>query len=261
MAGRDNVIFYGSVAATDTAGTVIPLTFLYGVENVRQGYGAATLKNARAYYDGYVTSLQTGIPVSIKNSNWIDEAGLVAQNIDNDTALNRDSLAFMRGRDKPLDPNTAWTIYATLPVNATVAGTIYVVLEIEYASVPGRQTDVLAGSPVMKKCSATGITGAANTVIPIGSFDNLLQGVTYVIGEISAHGVNSATNAVFVVLEGFSNQRGLIRIIPAKNHGLADPIEGSVDITKQTYNLSVISSAALSSASPIIMMEMIASKN
>lgn len=261
MAGRDNVIFYATVASGTSAGTVVPLTFLYGVENVRQGYGAPILKNARAYYTGMFSGTGTGVPVSLKNSNWIDESGLVAQAFGADTVLNRDSLAFMRGRDKALDANTAWTIAATLPINTTSAGAIYVILEIEYSDVPGRATDLLKGSPVMKKCSATGISGSANTVVPIGSFDNLLQNVTYVLGEVSAQGISAGTNATFLVLEGFSNQRGLVRIIPIKASGLADPIEGSVDITKQTYNLAVISSGALSSASPTIMMEMIASKN
>lgn len=64
-----------------------------------------------------------------------------------DTAINRDSYAFMRGRDKPLAPNTAWTINAEIAANTTAAGYVYVLLEIEYPDVQGFDAEDLKGSP------------------------------------------------------------------------------------------------------------------
>lgn len=261
MAARDNVLFYASVASGATAGTVVPLSLLAGVENVRQGYGSARLMSVRAFWVGSYSSNGTAIPIEIKNSNWVDSAGLIAQGWTADATLNRDSLGFLRGRGKELAPNTSWIINATLPSNTTGAGVIYAVIEIEYSDVPGYSTENAPGSPVFKTCSATGVTGAANTIINLGSFDNLLQNVNYMISEVSVQGANAAGNATFVVLQGFSNQRGLMRIIPAKHTGLADQIDGSVILTKQTYSLGLISSGAQSSASVIVGLELVASTN
>ena len=161
MAGRDNVLFYASVASGTAAGTVVPLSLLYGIENVRQGYGTAKLKNARAYYQGmYANNVaaSTSVPVSVKNSNWIDAAGVIALKYNSETALNRDSLCFMRGRDKTLQPNTSWVIQAELQANTTVAGGIYLILEIEYSDVQGYDAEKQFGSPVMKHCKNGSVT-------------------------------------------------------------------------------------------------------
>lgn len=260
MAGRDNVLFHASIASGSTAGTVVPLSLLYGIENVRQGYGAAKLKNIRAIYSGGYSANNAGVFVEVKNSNWIDPAGLVAAKIGSDIAFARNSLSFMRGRDKELQPNTAFTITATLPANTTAAMELYVIIEIEYSDVQGFKTEELPGSPVMKRCSGTA-TGAANAVVPLGSFDNLISGTEYILSEVSALGSINEANCYFLVMEGFSNQKGLTRIFPIRNYGVAEQIEGSVKLVKQTYNLSVICSAALSSTAITANLEMIASKN
>lgn len=261
MAGRDNVVFSAVVSNGAIAGTVIPLSFTYGVENVRTGRGTPVLKNIRALFDGIYTA-GTGIPIEVKNSNWIDSAGLVAQLIDDNTALNKDSLSYMSGRDMVLAPNTSWIINAKLPANTTDgSGTIYVILEIEYSDVSGVDPAKIAGAPVLKTCSNASVTGAANVPISIGSFDNLLPNTTYVLSEASIINTTGNTSINILVIEGFSDQKGLIRAIPIKATGQAVQIEGSVYITKQTYNLSLIRNLALSAAPVTINLELIASKN
>lgn len=260
MAGRDNVVFSAVVGNATAAGTVVPLSFTYGVENVRTGRGTPVLKNVRALFDG-IYSAGVGIPVEIKNSNWVDSAGLVAQLIDDATALNKDSLAYMAGRDVVLAPNTSWTINAKLPGITTSAGTLYVILEIEYSDVAGYDPAKLTGAPVLKTCSNASVTGSANVPISIGSFDNLLQGVTYVLSEASLITTNADTSLSILCIEGFSNQKGLVRAIPIKATGQAVQIEGSVYLTKQTYSLALIRNLGLSSAAVTINLELIASKN
>lgn len=264
MAARDNVLFHASIASGATVGTVTPLTLLYGVENVRQGYGTPKLKNIRAVYDGGYSGANVALKINVKNSNWIDGAGLMATQADNAVVLNRNSYNFMRGRDKTLAPNTSWIITAEVVCGTTsAAADVYVLLEIEYSDVPGINTEAAAGSPVYKECKASGVTGAANVPINLGSFDNFLQGVTYVLAEAAlteASGV-TATAANFLIIEGFSQQRGLTRIIPVSNYGLVDEIEGSVYLTKQTYNVSIIRSVASSSASYTVGFELVASTN
>lgn len=265
MAGRDNVLFHASVANGIAAGTVIPLSFMYGVENVRQGYGRPVLKSVRAFFDGIFTSNANviGIPVEIKNSNWIDSAGLVAQNVDGETSFSRNSLAFMRGRDKELIPNTSWIVNATLGNLTTAAGDIYVLFEIEYSDVPGYDPEKITGArcPVFKNCKNASVTGGANAVVPLGVFDNLLQNTEYILSEVSMQAPSAAGAANFLIVEGFSNQRGLVRILPVRNFGMAEQIEGSVILTKQTYGLSMIRSVATSAAAVSIGLEMIANKN
>lgn len=261
MAGRDNVLFIAPVSSGTAAGTVVPLSLAYGIENVRQGYGTAKLKNIRAFYTGGYSTAANGIKVEVKNSNWIDSAGVVAASYGQETSLNKDNLCYMRGRDKVLQPNTSWTIAATIPSNTTSSMVIYALVEIEYSDVAGINAEAAAGSPVFKECKNSSVTLAANTYGSIGSFDNLLQGVQYVLSEVSALAPVSSTSPLFVILEGFSNQKGLTRIIPAKSTGLADQIEGSVILTKQTYNVGIISAGALSAAVVNIGFEMIASSN
>jgi hypothetical protein len=153
-------------------------------------------------------------------------------------------------------------ISATLPYATNAQLDIYVLIEIEYSDVPGVDAEKLAGAPVLKKCINTSLTAPANTVTNIGSFDNLLQGVTYVLGEASINKIGGNDPlAGFLIVEGFSNQRGLTRILPVRNGGLAEQIEGSVYLTKQTYNLGIYPAAALSAANIIIGLEMIASTN
>lgn len=263
MAARDNVLFHASIASGTTAGTVTPLTLLYGVENVRQGYGTPKLKHIRAIYDGGYSGTSTGVRVSVKNSNWIDEAGLLAAQADAPISLNRDSYNFLRGRDKVLAPNTSWTITATVTTTTTAAADVYVLLEIEYSDVPGVNAENLAGSPVLKECKNASYTAAANVPVSLGSFDNLLQGVTYILAEASLtqDGAPTASGANFIILEGFSQQRGLTRIIPASCYGLADQIEGSVYLTKQTYNVLLLRSVSNSANAMTVGFEMIASTN
>lgn len=265
MGARDNVLFQATVASGTAAGTVVPLSLLYGIENVRQGYGAAKLKGIYGFTHGGGSNYNSdsiGVPVEIKNSNWIDAAGLIAQRFNVLTACNKNSLNFMRGRDKALQPNTSWTIAATLPYATNGQLDIYVLVEIEYADVPGVDAEKLAGSPVMKKCANSSVTIAQNAIGNLGTFDNLLQGVTYVLSEASfIKSASADAMCGFLIIEGFSNQRGLSRLIPVRNGGLAEQIEGSVYLTKQTYNIGYIPVVALSSAAVTAYLEMIASTN
>ena len=262
---RDNVLFHASIPSGAAAGTVIPLSLQYGIENVRAGYGTPVLKNVRAIYSGCYSVSVNPIAVEIKNSKWIDSAGMYAQKTNEGYSLSRNSLAFMRGRDKELTPNTSWTVNATIGVQTTVAGDIYVLFEIEYTDVPAKpKTDDLKGSPVLKKCINPSATVAANVPTSIGVFDNLLQDTQYVLSEMayfSQGGTADATACTFAIVEGFSNQRGLIRIIPIHGYGMAEPIEGSVVLTKQTYSIGLISSAAISATNVEIDMELVASAN
>ena len=269
MAGRDNVLYHARITTSATAGQVIPLQLLYGIENVRQGYGTAKLKSIRGMYAVAGTDTNTfgaGIPIEIKNSNWVDPAGLIAGNAAGETNLSKNNLSYMRGRDKQLIPNTAWVINATLPwawtYNASTAPylDIYVLIEIEYSGVEGIDTENTIGSPVMKQAINQSVTGNANALFNIGSFDNLLQGVSYVLSEVSIT-TGAVGTAMFMVMEGFSNQKGLTRIIPIRQSDMAIQIAGSVYLTKQTYNLGMISNVALSSQAVQLNLELISSAN
>ena len=268
MAGRDNVLFHARLTSNTSAGTVIPLAVLEGIENVRQGYGTPVLKSVRGLYAvaSTDTNVIAGIPIEIKNSNWIDSAGVLAQKFGDATSLGKNTLGYMRGRDKQILPNSSWIVQATMPASWTYNAStapyldLYVLIEIEYSAVEGINTENSVGSPVMKQAINASVTGSANTKVNIGSFDNLLQGVQYVMSEVSQSSGVTGT-AQFIVIEGFSNQRGLERIIPIKNDGIADQIAGSTYLTKQTYGLSMISNVAYSASAIQINMEMIASSN
>lgn len=267
MAGRDNVLYHARLTSTTSAGALIPLSLLSGVENVRQGYGTPKLKSVRSFYSmaSTDTNNMSGVPIEIKNSNWVDSAGLVAGAFSEPTCLSNHTLGYMRGRDKVLIPNTSWMINATLPKSWTYNVTtapyfdIYVLIEIEYSDVQGIDTENSIGSPVMKHANVLSVTGPTNTPFNVGTFDNLLQGVQYVLSEVSITSGNKGVQ--FMILEGFANQKGLVRIIPVKDSDTAVQIAGSVYLTKQTYNLSIITNEALSNESVQFNLELIASAN
>jgi hypothetical protein len=154
-------------------------------------------------------------------------------------------------------------VNATIPYLTTAAGDVYVLFEIEYSDVPGYDPEKMTGTrcPVYKTCSNASVTGAANAVVPLGVFDNLLQNTEYILTEAAIHAPTSWGAANFLIVEGFSNQRGLVRIIPVKNFGMAEQIDGSVILTKQTYGLSMIRSVATTAAAVSIGLEMMANKN
>ena len=253
---------------TTTGGTRVPLTIQSGIENVRQGYGTAKLKSVTALYAvaGTDTNTIAGIPVEVKNSNWIDKAGVLAQKFADDTSLDMSNLAHMRGRDVSLMPNTSWMIDAVLPAtwtyNASTAPylDLYVILSIEYSDVQGLDTERTVGYPVMKEAINQSVTGSANVEIDLGTYDNLLQGKQYVLSEVSMSSGITGT-AQFLIVRGFANQKGLQRVIPIKANGIAEQIRGSTYLTKQTYPLALISNVALSSTSVQVNMEMVCSDN
>lgn len=268
MAGRDNVLYHARLKSTTAENSIIPLSLLTGVENVRQGYGSPKLKSVRAFYSKASTDtnvMSAGIPIEIKNSNWVDSAGLVAGSFDEPTCLSSHTLGYMRGRDKALVPNTSWIINATMPNSWTYSETtapyfdIYVLIEIEYSDVQGIDTENTIGSPVMKHANVLSVTGPANVPFNVGTFDNLLQGIQYVLSEVSITAGNKG--AQFMILEGFANQKGLTRIIPVKGSDTAIQIAGSVYLTKQTYNLSIITNVALDNEPVQFNLELIASAN
>ena len=270
MAGRDNVLYHTRLVSSAVKGQVVPLQILAGVENVRQGYGSAKLKSVRGMYAIATTDTNTtitsGIPIEIKNSNWVDSAGLVAGNVSEPTDLSSHTLGYMRGRDKALIPNTSWTVNAIMPwawtYNSTTAPylDIYVLFEIEYSDVSGIDTENTIGSPVMKYAVNDSVTGTENVHFNVGSFDNLLQGINYVLSEVSITSGNVGT-AQFSILDGFANQKGLMRIIPVRSSGTAIQIAGSVYLTKQTYNIGMISNVKLDGTPVQFNMEFIASSN
>lgn len=267
MAGRDNVLYHARLTANATAGDKVNLSKLIGIENVRKGFGTPVLKSVRAHYAIASTDTNTieGVEISIQNSNWIDAAGLVACNFNDVNAMDRNNLAFMRGRDKALIENSGWIITATMPAwtyNASTAPyfDIFVLLEIEYSALEGINTEGATGSPVMKIASNSSVTGSALSQIMLGSYDNLLQNVNYVLSEVSMTKGITGT-AQFLIVQGFARQSGLMRIVPIKAKGSAIQIEGSVYLQKQTYNLALLSNVALSSTATQVNLEMIASSN
>lgn len=244
---------------------------IYGLPTVRAGRGKATLHSIRAIYEG-AGALQPKIPIEIKNTNWIDWAGVQAIPWNKQNTMNKNTAGYLKGRGKELIENSTFEfrLPETVGVDSDVVR-IYVIVEIEYSSVTGYDTEFTAGSPVSKILRNTATdaalitTAGAPTIKTMGTYDNLLQGVSYILSEINPIYNDTpgagADGLMFIIIEGFSNQRGLGRAIPVTVDSISSiQIEGSVVLTKQAYTISILS-RGISTDFKGVQMELIASQN
>lgn len=242
----DNVIFSGTIPNATAAGTDTILTPIFGAgANIRTGYGNARLVAVEAY----ATGAQAGnIKVRVKNSNQVLPMGLWAVKVGAINALQKNMGSYMSGLSCPLAINSTMNISVRNDATATAAVTVHVCLTIDYDAVPAVDPNVV-GFPVVLDYSKSGVVAAANTVVSIGTYDNLLVARRYILREAVVTGMPT-TGINWLIIQGFAAQSGLVRAIPIPTVKPVEGVElrqirGSIMITKQQYDLAVLSSAAI----------------
>ncbi len=255
----DTMLYRGTI----TYGQTITLNQIIGPSTVRQGYGKARIVSVQAFHHS-TNSADAGaqIQVEFKNNTWVRSAQMMAGEFNNTVSHARNTKNYMYMHGYELQPNSTFIVTATsLDANA-YSGTVKVdvLITIDYDAIASVNPDNYAGCPVTMTCTqAAALSGSADTIVRLGSYDVLDPGVTYCINEIYSTNVQGM---MYVIVSGLQPQAGLIRVFPCPNVvGIIPTIVGSVAFTKQSFEVSVISDAAISSQIIPIKLELLASAN
>lgn len=249
--------------ATITQGGSVVLDQIKGPSTIRAGYGNAKLISVRALWHSTNDTDAPEIKVEYKNTNWTRSNKMYAAKFGSETAQARNTYNYVNGHGFALLQNSSFVVSAT-NVGGTIAGTctVDVIVTVDYSAVESINPDNYAGCPVtFSMTQAAGVTGNKGQQIRLGSYDILDPGIVYALNEVST--TNANLGMAYVVLEGIQTQRGLSRIfpIPYGKTGIVPTILGSVTITKQSFDLSVISDIDIASQVIPIDFEMLASAN
>lgn len=249
--------------ATITQGGSVVLDQIKGPSTIRAGYGNAKLVSVRALWHSTTDSDDPEIKIEYKNTNWTRSNKMYAGKFGAETSQARNTYNYVNGHGFALLQNSSFVVSASA-VGGTIAGTctVDVIITVDYSAVESINPDNYAGCPVTFSMTQTaGVAGNKGQQIRLGSYDILDPGIVYALNEVST--TNANLGMAYVVLEGIQTQRGLSRIfpIPYGKTGIVPTILGSVTITKQSFDLSVISDIDITSQIIPIDFEMLASAN
>lgn len=255
----DDMLYRGVI----TQGGNIVLDQVKGPSTIRAGYGTPRLISIRALWHSTTASDNPEIRVEYKNTNWTRSNKLWAGKYGSETAQARNTYNFVNCHAFGLLQNSSFIISASA-VGGTIAGTctVDVIVTVDYDGVSSINPDNYAGCPVtFSVTQSTSVSGNKSSQIRLGSYDVLDPGITYALNEISTSNAN--LGMAYIVLEGIQTQRGLSRLfpIPYSKTGIVPTILGSVQIVKQSFELSIISDIDITSQIIPIDMEMLASSN
>ena len=257
---HDDMLFRGTATATGA----INFSQIKGPSTIRAGYGKARLKSVRAFWNATDPDTDVDVLIDYKNTNWTRSNKLHAAHWGTLTAQARNTYGVVDCHSFEVLMNSAFIISGnvsgTIDTGDTV--TVDVIVTVDYDAVPSINPDQYAGCPItFGVTQAAAVSGAAGTQIRLGSYDVLDPGIVYALNEVST--TNTALGMAYLVFEGIQTQRGLSRILPlpAGPDGIVPTILGSVEFTKQSFELSVISDTTISGQTIPIYMEMLASAN
>lgn len=211
-------------AGTYTAGDKIQLTCKDGPALVRSGRGTALLKRTM----GFVMTSNSGAMsywrVHIKNSDWIDDAVLVAGDLAAPAVLDQHSASIRIGNNTQLVPNSAWEVWAEcmFGITTTADNSLACIIDVDYPQVSSiTDPDALVGIPASIEHKVTSVTCNAPGDIDIAAWDVfnvdfLKAGYQYALQEV---GIFSTTyggaQRGFVKISNAAGMGGLARIVPA----------------------------------------------
>ena len=250
--------------ATITYGATVTLNQIVGPSTVRQGYGKAKMVSVQAFHHSTdVDDVGAKILVEFKNNTWVRSSKLWAGEFNQETAHARNTrnYQFMHGYEVPV--NSTFIVTAKSLDGTAYDGTVTVdvLITIDYDAVPSINPDNYEGCPVAFECTqSAGVSGSAGDIIRLGSYDVLDPGVAYCINEVSSSNVQGM---MYVIIGGLQPQQGLIRVFPCPALGtkIVPTVLGSVMFTKQSFDVSILSDAAVSAQIVPVILELLASKN
>ena len=249
--------------ATITAGSTVTMNQIVGPSTVRQGYGKARMVSVQAFHHSTAAAdAGANIQIGLKNNTWVRGQELMAGEFNSTVSHARNTKNYMYEHGYELPVNSTFIVTATSLDSSAYTGTVTVdvLITIDYDAIASVNPDNYEGCPVTFTCTQTAaISGAAGTMIRLGSYDVLDPGVTYCINEIYSTNVQGM---MYVIIGGLQPQAGLIRVLPCPDVvGIIPTVLGSVAFTKQSFDVSILSDVAVSSQIVPVKLELLASKN
>ena len=249
--------------ATITYGATVTLNQIVGPSTVRQGYGKARLISVQAFHHSTdADDVGAKIQIEFKNNTWVRSAQMMAGEFNNPVSHARNTKNYMYMHGYEVQPNSTFIVTATSLDAAAYDGTVTVdvIITIDYDAIASVNPDNYAGCPVTVTCTQpSGVSGAAGSIVRLGSYDVLDPGVVYCLNEIYSTNVRGM---MYVIIGGLQPQSGLVRILPCPDVvGIIPSILGSVAFTKQSFEVSVLSDVAISSQVIPVKLELLASTN
>ena len=267
----DVSLFGASIpAGTYTRGDTVTLGLIDGPSVVRSGRGAAILKRITSgLLIGAATSAAKSFwEVSVRNSDWIDDATSLTTPLDEPNALDKYCGNIQDGQNCPLTPNSSWQVVATCKASATttVANSIFCCIEVDYPQVssiedPTRLTGVPTSieETMTINLAAPNITAGTWTTVNVDFFK---AGYEYALvkPELTTPG-NGATG--FIKLANAAGMGGLSRIIPISSpvSNVRNIIEYASKLVKGPMDISAmlfsITGTAVSGATADIILDFV----
>lgn len=248
--------------ATITSGGSAVLTQIKGPSTIRAGYGNPTLVSVKAFWHSTNHEDDPEIQIEYKNTNWTRSNRMFAAKFGSETAQARNSYSYVSGHAFGLLQNSSFVVSATAAGAIAGTCTVDVIITVDYDAVPSSDPSQYKGCPItFPLTQQTPVSGAAGAQVRLGSYDPLDPGITYMLNEVSTSNAN--LGMAYLVLEGIQTQRGLSRLfpLPYAKTAIINTVLGSVLITKQSFELSVISDTAIENQTIPLYLEMLASSN
>ena len=251
-------------AGTYAKGDVVKLGCISGPSVVRSGRGRAILKRMLGGVLAYVSGNTTFWRIHVKNSDWVDDAAMIAADMTAQTFLDQHSGATRLGNNDDLTPNSAWDVTAEclLGATTTVANSLYCLIDIDYPEVSAiTDPDKLVGVPASIDYDITGATinalGSMTTATwEVVNVDYFKAGWQYALQEISIFSSQGGNPMGFVALSNASGMGGLSRIIPvsAQPSNIRQTIEYATILVKGPMDVKTMLFAGSSGTADIYMV-------
>lgn len=246
----DVSLFGASIpAGSYVRGDTIELQIIDGPKVVRSGRGAAILKRITSglIIGSSASGAKSFWEVSVRNSDWIDDATSLTTPLDDANALDKYSGNVQDGQNCILTPNSSWQVTAKCkaPVTTTVDNSIFCCIDVDYPQVSSIEDPTkLMGYPTSIEQEFTAdlakadITTSKWTVI---NTDMFKAGFEYALvkPELTTPG-NGATG--FIKISNAAGMGGLTRIIPISSPvaNVRNIIEYASKLVKGPMDLGVM---------------------
>lgn len=217
----DSILFAVDVpTGTYAAGEKIPLSVIRGPSVVRDGYGAAKLKQIVVFASQ--NAVATGAHIVFKNANWNDSIKTMLSSANGNqqyTLFSKVSPAIQRCGDIELQPNSGFDVYLDCGAGNTTTTdtTVFVLADIDYPSVQavanpreetGQPVSIIRSDTVTVTDHGQGASMVWTTV----NVDEFKAGYRYLLAQV---GMTDNVNLIgFVAFSGAASMNGLVRIIP-----------------------------------------------
>lgn len=218
----DSTIFAVDVpAGSYTEGQEISMPVIFGPSVVRDGYGAAILKQVMIFATN--SNVAGYSYCDFKNSNWNDSLKTMVSIVSGNSALTafaKTSPVIQKCGDIELQPNSSFDVKFVVgaTVTTTVDTTIVCLMDIDYPSVAavanprdekGTPVSIVRHDTIVSTVDGSAASLTWTTI----NVDEFKAGYRYLLAQVGLF-TTSSDIVGFVAFSGAPSMNGLVRVIP-----------------------------------------------